>query len=278
MNKSYYSKFTKLCKCIKNKEFTNKCLDNLDILPSKDPREDYNAQNETNKGLYQELLKNMFTELKRRNGEKMFKEKSKVFLPRTINTQKRDKKFSSKKIIKISKNNQTQGKRGSDSKRKIKSTIHQIDETIKNVSNEEINQLVNNVRSKWLNNPVFGGPVHYNNAIILDNKSQSFHGIILLDSGAGSNNIASNIVSQMDVEKHQFKANERPIVQAGETVAEVKEFCFLRIGVEFKYNQYYFILIKFNIIPVKKGDFHYDKIYVCDNKYKNIYSNIYNFN
>lgn len=120
--------------------------------------------------------------------------------------------------------------------------------------------------SKWLNNPTFGGPVHYNNAIILDNKSQSFHGIILLDSGAGSNNIASNIVNQMDVEKHQFRANERPIVQAGETVAEVKEYCFLRIGVEFKYNQYYFILIKFNIIPVKKGDFHYDKIYVCDNE------------
>lgn len=51
LNKSYYAHFIKLCKSIKNKLFSEQYLMQLPILPTNDPREDFESQNNQNKNI-----------------------------------------------------------------------------------------------------------------------------------------------------------------------------------------------------------------------------------
>jgi len=74
--------------------------------------------------------------------------------------------------------------------------------------------------------------VNYNKSLIIDNNLNGHYGFILIDSGSGSNLIGSNVADKLKLKSFPIKS----AVQSGETVMNIKEYCYLHIGIEHKKN------------------------------------------
>lgn len=267
---SYYARISKLIKIFsKFPTFINKCIVQLPQAPSKNPREDYNQQDKRNQKIYKELIQLIFDDLIKLEGTKINKEtwKSLLIEPKTYKPRKTKVPTLNKLIDKpIRKNSYKRRSKSSKQSNNIETKIT-LEKDIENKNMEQIHNIINNVQrnkqDKFLNNPSFGGGVNYNKSLIIDNNLKGHYGFILIDSGSGSNLIGSNIDDKLNLKRFPIKT----AIQSEETVMNIKEYCYLHIGIEHKKNQYYFLNVKLKIIPStnnNKQNFYYDKIIIDD--------------
>ncbi|ORX44054.1 hypothetical protein BCR36DRAFT_373535 [Piromyces finnis] len=210
INKSYFSRFTKLSRTLPA-NFAEKCLEKLPKLPIRDPREDFNEQNEENEEIYKDFIEIIFKTIAEIEGNKSMKEDLKTFVNNYKDTPNKSKikpqsKYSNihsdkwNKKHKETKINANKGRPTSNYN--IKKSI--LDSNIKEYQKKRFTQkfIHNTIESiknlKYLNNPRFGGRMHYNKAVVINNKYMAKYAIVLLDSGSAGNCIGENIVNNLN--------------------------------------------------------------------------------
>ncbi|ORX44063.1 hypothetical protein BCR36DRAFT_373544 [Piromyces finnis] len=193
INKSYFSRFIKLSKALPT-NFAEECLEKLPKLPIKDPREDFQEQNEDNKIIYKNFIEIIYKTIAEIEGSKSMKEDLKSFVHQRETTNKVRKEqntkyahtYKSKPETRI-KYHKTASEKGRQNPKQI-TRKNILDDNIKDkqkskLTQEFIHNTIESIKnSKYLNNPKFGGRMHYNKAVIIDNKYTAKYAIVLLDS------------------------------------------------------------------------------------------------